>query len=97
MGRKRKKKHKIHFTPIVGTTTHFIDKPVVRRYRHPKLDPLKQEAHYLGRQIFGSWDGPIAYDDMYRWMAENTRTGHIGTMTESELKALIRTFRRFLK
>jgi hypothetical protein len=57
---------------------------------------LKGYAHWLAEQVFGSWYDVAARKRMYAWLHDYSSTGHIGSMTEFELKAIIRKLKQML-
>jgi len=60
-----------------------------------ELRGLKMEAHRLCDTIWGKWKTPAwRGKEMYAWLAENTRTGHIGLMTKKEVIQLIKRLQR---
>jgi ssDNA-binding Zn-finger/Zn-ribbon topoisomerase 1 len=51
---------------------------------------LRRSAHELCDKIWGQWRSPNCDKKaMYDWLKANTRTGHIGLLTYSELEKLI--------
>jgi len=59
---------------------------------------LKKEAHDLCEIIWGDFNsafGNVARQ--YAWLQQNTRTGHISTLTKEELVQLIKQLRRMAR
>jgi hypothetical protein len=64
----------------------------------PTLRQLKKEAHDIASIIWGKWKDPfVKKQKMYKFLQENTRTGHIATLTEGELIKLIKLFKKKFK
>lgn len=64
----------------------------------PKNVPftLKSQAHKLLEEVFGDYNDLNIRAQMYAFLNDYTSTGHISTMTEIELKALISRLKKMI-
>ncbi len=64
----------------------------------PRLWELKKLAHDLAAEIWGDMNSEFGnVGAMYQWMQAHTRTGHIRTLTEGELEALIKQLKSMVR
>lgn len=58
---------------------------------------LKVKAHDLMNRVFGGMNSAFGNRAaQYRWLQENSRTGHISSLKEHELEQVIKKLKRLL-
>ena len=81
----------------VRNTIAYWKKKLRLNTQRPKAPyALKAEAHQLLEQVFGDYKDLTIRAQMYAYLNDYTSTGHISTMTEVELKALIGRLKKML-
>lgn len=51
----------------------------------PILKTLRMRVHSLLEEVFGNWNDKTAKNNMYAWLKDNTKSGHIGLMDKDEV------------